>query len=183
VRAITTLGYRNRYFCYSRTVACSSGSAMLLSSGDSPQNASSILSGEGFDEVQRGESPFVVSALCYLPTPDLPGWPGRSIRQPRRSTAVRNGWISKTSFGVLADELLAVLRSLRNRLRPMAAVPGIRAMPTLVFRESPIQMHRRSNVEFARGLAFEDVCSWHCRKNGRHEETRTPDLYRVKVAL
>jgi hypothetical protein len=123
VRAITTLGYRNRYFCYSRTVACSSESAMLLSSGDSPQNASSILSGEGFDEVQRGESPFVVSALCYLPTPDLPGRPGRSIRQPRRSTAVRNGWISKTSFGVLADELLAVLRSLRNRLRPMARGP------------------------------------------------------------
>jgi hypothetical protein len=37
---------------------------MLFSSGDSPQNASSILSGEGFDEVQPGESPFVVSAAC-----------------------------------------------------------------------------------------------------------------------
>jgi hypothetical protein len=36
---------------------------MLFSSGDSPRNTSAILSGEGFDEVQRGESPFVVSAL------------------------------------------------------------------------------------------------------------------------
>jgi hypothetical protein len=41
---------------------------MLFSSGDFPQHASSILSGEGFDEVYRGESPFVVSALCHLPT-------------------------------------------------------------------------------------------------------------------
>jgi hypothetical protein len=40
---------------------------MLFSSGDSPQSASSNLSGEGFDEVQPGESPFVVSAVCYLP--------------------------------------------------------------------------------------------------------------------
>jgi hypothetical protein len=36
---------------------------MLFSSGDSPQNASSILSGEGLDEAQPGESPFVVSAV------------------------------------------------------------------------------------------------------------------------
>jgi hypothetical protein len=36
---------------------------MLFSSGGSPQNASSILSGEGFDEAQPGESPFVVSAV------------------------------------------------------------------------------------------------------------------------
>jgi hypothetical protein len=35
---------------------------MLFSSGDSPQSASSNLSGEGFDEVQPGESPFVVFA-------------------------------------------------------------------------------------------------------------------------
>jgi len=41
---------------------------MLFSSGDSPQNASSILSGEGFDEVQPGGSPFVVSAVSHLPT-------------------------------------------------------------------------------------------------------------------
>jgi hypothetical protein len=41
---------------------------MLFSSGDSPQNASSILSGEGLDEVQPGESPFVVSAVSRLPT-------------------------------------------------------------------------------------------------------------------
>jgi hypothetical protein len=41
---------------------------MLFSSGGSPQFTSSILSGEGFDEVQPGESPFVVSAgLPYLP--------------------------------------------------------------------------------------------------------------------
>ncbi len=26
------------------------------------------------------------------------------------------------------------------------------------------------------------VTEW-CKRNGRHEETRTPDLYRVKVAL
>jgi hypothetical protein len=41
---------------------------MLFSSGDSPQSTSSILSGEGFDEVQPGESPLVVSAVCRLPT-------------------------------------------------------------------------------------------------------------------
>jgi hypothetical protein len=41
---------------------------MLFSSGGSPQNASSILSGEGFDEVQPGGSPFLVSAVCRLPT-------------------------------------------------------------------------------------------------------------------
>jgi hypothetical protein len=40
---------------------------MLFSSGGSSQSASSNLSGEGFDEVQPGESPFVVSAVCYLP--------------------------------------------------------------------------------------------------------------------
>jgi hypothetical protein len=41
---------------------------MLFSSGGSPQNASSILSGEGFDEVQPGESPLVVSTAFHLPT-------------------------------------------------------------------------------------------------------------------
>jgi hypothetical protein len=41
---------------------------MLFSSGDSPQSASSILSGEGFDEVQPGESPFVFPQhSAYLP--------------------------------------------------------------------------------------------------------------------
>jgi hypothetical protein len=39
---------------------------MLFSTGDFPQNASSILSGEGLDEVQPGESPFVVSAISRL---------------------------------------------------------------------------------------------------------------------
>ena len=41
---------------------------MLFSSGDSPRNLSSILSGEGLDEVERGESPFVPTAvtLTYL---------------------------------------------------------------------------------------------------------------------
>ena len=67
VRAITTLYYRNQSSCYARTVAYSPGSDMLFSSGDSPKNASSILSGEGFDEVQPGGSPFVVSAVCHLP--------------------------------------------------------------------------------------------------------------------
>jgi hypothetical protein len=40
---------------------------MLFLSGDSPQSASSNLSGEGFDEVQPGQSPFVVSGACQLP--------------------------------------------------------------------------------------------------------------------
>jgi hypothetical protein len=39
---------------------------MLFSSGDSLQSTSSNLSGEGFDEVQPGESPFFVSAVCTL---------------------------------------------------------------------------------------------------------------------
>jgi hypothetical protein len=68
VRAITTLSYRNQALCYSRTVAYFSGSAMLFSSGDSPKNASSILSGERLDEVQPGESPFVFSAAFDAPT-------------------------------------------------------------------------------------------------------------------
>ena len=62
-RAVTILSYRNQALCYSRTVAFFSGSAVLFSSGDSPQSASSNLLGEGFDEVQPGESPFVVSAV------------------------------------------------------------------------------------------------------------------------
>jgi hypothetical protein len=50
---------------------------MLFSSGDFPQHASSILSGEGFDEVYRGESPFVVSQyVAYLPRTVL-------LRNPR----------------------------------------------------------------------------------------------------
>jgi hypothetical protein len=39
---------------------------MLFSSGDSPQSVSSNLSGEGFDEMQPGESPFFVSAASSL---------------------------------------------------------------------------------------------------------------------
>ena len=62
VRTITILSYRNQALCYSRTVAYFSGSAMLFSSGGSPQSTSSNLSGEGFDEVQPGELPFFVSA-------------------------------------------------------------------------------------------------------------------------
>ena len=65
VRAITTPGYRNQFICYARTVAYSSGSAMLFSSGDSPQHASSILSGEGFE---RGASRRVtVRCFCSMP--------------------------------------------------------------------------------------------------------------------
>ena len=41
---------------------------MLFSSGDSPKNTSSILSGERLDEVQPGESPFVFSAAFDAPT-------------------------------------------------------------------------------------------------------------------
>jgi hypothetical protein len=39
---------------------------MLFSSGDSPQCASSSLSGEGFDEAQEGESPFVICAAASI---------------------------------------------------------------------------------------------------------------------
>lgn len=66
VRAITILSYRNQALCYSRTIAYRAGSDMLFSSGDSPQSASSNLSGEGFDEVQPGESPFFISAAGPL---------------------------------------------------------------------------------------------------------------------
>jgi hypothetical protein len=66
---------------------------------------------------------------------------------------------------------------------PWPAVPRIRAVATKVLREPLIQMQRRAKVEFPRGLALENVCGGHFGKYGRHEETRTPDLYRVKVAL
>jgi hypothetical protein len=85
---------------------------------------------------------FLHCATCLLLT--FPA--GMLNRQPRRSTAVRNGWISKTSFGVLADELLAVLRNVRNRPRP--TVPVIRAVATLLRREPLILIQRRANVEF-----------------------------------
>jgi hypothetical protein len=88
VRAITILSYRNQALCYSRTVAYFSGPDMLFSSGDSPQSASSNLSGEGFDEVQPGESPFVVFAakplrlhtLLMVPVREVRG---RNERQPK----------------------------------------------------------------------------------------------------
>jgi hypothetical protein len=39
--------------------------SMLISSGDSLRTLSSILSGEGFDEREQRESPFVFSPLAY----------------------------------------------------------------------------------------------------------------------
>ena len=56
---------------------------MLFSSGDSPQSASSNLSGEGFDEVQPGESPFVVFAAKPLRLHTLLMVPVRADHPPQ----------------------------------------------------------------------------------------------------
>ena len=77
VRAITTPSYRNQFICYARTVAYSSGSAMLFSSGDSPQHASFDSFGGGIrtrciEESHR--SLFLQYATC-----------------PPRSVLLRNG--------------------------------------------------------------------------------------------
>ena len=60
---------------------------MLFSGGDSPQNASSILSGEGFDEVQPGESP--VSRFCSIPLPtSLKFSGGTGIKAPQTTPVI-----------------------------------------------------------------------------------------------
>lgn len=59
VSAITRCYYYNSPFCYPRTIANSARSAMLFSSGDSPRNTSSLLSGEGFDGRLQGELPLL----------------------------------------------------------------------------------------------------------------------------
>ncbi len=66
---------------------------------------------------------------------------------------------------------------------PRPPILRVRAVAALVFCEPPVQIQRRANIELARRLTFENLGGWHCERYGRHEETRTPDLYRVKVAL
>jgi hypothetical protein len=62
---ITACSYYNSAFYYSRTMAVSGKGSMLISSGDSLRTLSSILSGEGFDEREQRESPFVFSLVVY----------------------------------------------------------------------------------------------------------------------
>jgi len=62
---ITACSYYNSAFYYSRTMAVSGKGSMLISSGDSLRTLSSILSGEGFDEREQRESPFVFSPVVY----------------------------------------------------------------------------------------------------------------------
>jgi hypothetical protein len=57
--AITTCSYHKPVVYYSRALAYSYRRSMLSSSGDFPGTLSSILSGEGLDEREHGESPFV----------------------------------------------------------------------------------------------------------------------------
>jgi hypothetical protein len=68
---------------------------MLFSSGDSPQSASSNLSGEGFDEVQPGESPFVVFAAKPLRLHTLlMGLSGRSEAGTNDNLSSPEQWIA-----------------------------------------------------------------------------------------
>ena len=69
---ITACSYYNSAFYYSRTMAVSGKGSMLISSGDSLRTLSSILSGEGFDEREQRESPFVFSPW---PTPIATDFP------------------------------------------------------------------------------------------------------------
>ena len=59
--AITTCSYHKPLVYYSRALAYSCGRRMLSSSGDFPETLLSILSGEGFDEREHGESLLVFS--------------------------------------------------------------------------------------------------------------------------
>ena len=56
--AITACYYHKTPLYYSRIVAISAKRSMLFSGGDFLKTLSSILSGEGFDEGEQGESPF-----------------------------------------------------------------------------------------------------------------------------
>jgi hypothetical protein len=58
--SITTCCYHKPVVYYSRTMAYSSRTDMLFSSGDFPRTLSSILSGEGFDEREQGKSPLAL---------------------------------------------------------------------------------------------------------------------------
>jgi hypothetical protein len=117
VRAITTLGYRNQALCYSRTVAYFSGSAMLFSSGDSPQSASSNLSGEGFDEVQPGGSPllFPPHSTCL------------ALLRQSRPTRLNPGtiWCILWGPGVRYASLLSGTKVSTRRSSPSAPFPGL----------------------------------------------------------
>jgi hypothetical protein len=69
---ITTCYYHKPVVYYSRTMAYSSRTDMLFSSGDFPRTLSSILSGEGFDEREQGKSPLALLKLqsrLALPAP------------------------------------------------------------------------------------------------------------------
>jgi hypothetical protein len=69
---ITVCSYYNSAFYYPRTMAVSCGRRMLISSGDSLRTLSSILSGEGFDEREQRESPFVFSPWSTPTATDFP---------------------------------------------------------------------------------------------------------------
>jgi hypothetical protein len=56
-------------------------------------------------------------------------------------------------------------------------------MAALVFGKSAIKIVGRTDVEFTGSLALQDVKKRGHGRNGRPVGTRTPDLYRVKVAL
>jgi len=66
---ITACSYYNSAFYYSRIMAVSGRSSMLISSGDSLRTLSSILSGEGLDEREQRESPFVFLPAAYADFP------------------------------------------------------------------------------------------------------------------
>ena len=77
-------------------IANPAGSVMLFSSGDSPRNVASILSGEGIDTTHQGESPFFFFTREPLslsaPTPVSPKLfvlLARSLRVPVHERTVR----------------------------------------------------------------------------------------------
>jgi hypothetical protein len=56
-------------------------------------------------------------------------------------------------------------------------------MPALMLREPAIKIVRGTNIKFTGSLTLQDVKKGRHSRNGRPVGTRTPDLYRVKVAL
>ena len=103
-------------------------------------------------------------------------------QQSSRSISAESGRISRILFDVLAGGLLEGLRSVRCRPEATALDPsymgcGLGGVPQVAdSNRTPSQCR---------------ICPWigssevvvGIPKYGRHEETRTPDLYRVKVAL
>jgi hypothetical protein len=47
--------------------------------------------------------------------------------------------------------------------KPRPSIPRVWAVAAVVFRWSFIQIELRANVELTRGLALENVRSWHCQ--------------------